>query len=341
MKDGIVFQMTKNFKKAIDLINGSQSWLITSHTRPDGDAIGCIKAFCELAAHLGKKAQPILLSPPAHWYNFIFEKPVPVLGNDFKLENLQNGSFGSFDLIIIVDTNSYVQLDDFDKWLKITKVPVLVIDHHITGDNLGNVEVIDSTAAATGEIVFDLFKFADWKITPVIAEALYIALSTDTGWFRFDNTDSRVMRNASSLIEFGASPSVVYHKLYQNYSPARLKLLGRMLNGVEFYHDGKIAFQHIMRSDFDATGATGSDTEEFVNECQRVNSVEAAALFVELKDGGFRCSLRSNGNVDVQKIASELGGGGHKMASGVNLKGSLTEAKKLILDKIEQQLLNS
>jgi len=330
--------MANNFKKAIELIKKSKSCIVTSHTRPDGDAIGCMKAFCEVAKNLGKSAQPILLSPPAQWYDFIFNKPVPVLGNDVKLEQLQNGSFGAFDLIIVVDTNSYVQLTDFDKWLKQSKIPVLVIDHHITGDGFATVEVVDSTAAATGEIIFDLFKSAGWEITPAIAEALYIAISTDTGWFRFDNTDSRVMRNASSLIEMGASSSVVYHKLYQNHSPARLRLLARMLTNLEFYHDNKIAIQHIMRSDFDATGAKGSDTEEFVNECQRVSSVEAAALFVELKDGGFRCSLRSNGKVDVQKIASELGGGGHKMASGVNLKGTLAETKKLILDLIEKQL---
>ncbi len=330
--------MSQNLKKAIDLINKSKSFLVTSHTRPDGDAIGCMKAFCDMAANLGKSAQPILLSPPAVWYDFVFGKHVPVLGNDVKLEQFQSGSFCSFDLVVIVDTNSYVQLTEFDKWLKESKVPVLVIDHHITGDGLGTVEVVDSTAAATGEIIFDLFKFANWEITPAIAQALYVALSTDTGWFRFDNTDSRVMRNASSLIELGAKPAQIYHKLYQNYSPARLKLLGKMLNSIEFHHDGKIVLQHIMRSDFDATGAIGADTEEFVNECQRVSVVCAAALFVELKDGGFRCSLRSNGSVDVQKLASELGGGGHKMASGVNLKGSLAEVKKLILEKFENQL---
>jgi phosphoesterase RecJ-like protein len=330
--------MSQNFEKAIELIGKSRNFLVTSHTRPDGDAIGCMKAVCDMAANLGKTAQPLLLSPPAVWYDFIFGKPVPVLGNDVKLEELQSGSFGLFDLVVIVDTNSYVQLPEFDKWLKTSKLPVLVIDHHVTGDGLGAVEIVDSTAAATGEIIFDLFKFAQWQITPAIAEALYVALSTDTGWFRFDNTDSRVMRNASSLIELGAKPSEIYHKLYQNYSPARLKLLVRMLNNLEFFHDGKIAIQHIMRSDFDATGAIGSDTEEFVNECQRVSVVEAAALFIELKDGGFRCALRSTGRVDVQKIASELGGGGHKMASGVNLKGSLAEVKKLILDRFEKQL---
>jgi len=188
---------TGDFKKAIELINKSKSWLVTSHTRPDGDAVGCIKAICEIAGQLNKNVKPILLSPPAQWYKNIFNSPVAVLGNDLKPDQLQNGSFGKFDLVIIVDTNSYVQLPEFDKWLKQSKVPVLVIDHHVTGDNLGTVEVIDSTAAAAGEIVFDLFKSAGWKITPAIAEALFIAISTDTGWFRFEKTDARVMRNAS------------------------------------------------------------------------------------------------------------------------------------------------
>ncbi len=327
-----------DFKKAIDLINRTNNWLVTSHTRPDGDSIGCMKVFCEVAKQLGKKAKPLLLSPMAEWYKFIFAEPVPVLGNDVKLDQLKAGSFGSLDLVVIVDTNSYVQLVEFDKWLKASNVPVLVIDHHLIGDRLGTVEIIDSTAAATGEIVLDLLEFAGWEITEQIAEALYIAISTDTGWFRFDNTDARVMRNASKLIELGARPSEIYHKMYQSYSPARLKLLGKMLESLELHHADRIALMFILRCDFDATGATGTDTEEFVNESQRISSVEASALFVELKDGGFRCSLRSNGKVDVQRIAAKLGGGGHKVAAGVNLKGPLAQAKKLILDELEKAL---
>jgi nanoRNase/pAp phosphatase (c-di-AMP/oligoRNAs hydrolase) len=115
---------TSDFKKAIELINNANSWLVTSHTRPDGDAAGCMKVFCEVAKQLGKKAKPLLLSPLARWYETIFESPVPVLGNDLKLEGLKNGSFGKFDLVIIVDTNSYVQLVEFDKWLRISKIPV-------------------------------------------------------------------------------------------------------------------------------------------------------------------------------------------------------------------------
>jgi phosphoesterase RecJ-like protein len=327
-----------DFKKAIDLINNTSNWLVTSHTRPDGDAVGCMKVFCEIAKQLGKNARPLLLSPPAEWYKFVFDSPVPVLGNDVKLEELKAGRFGEFDLAVIVDTNSYVQLADFDKWLKVSKIPVLVIDHHLTGDGLGTVEIIDSTAAATGEIILDLLKSVGWKVTPVMAEALYIALSTDTGWFRFENTDARVMRNASILVELGARPVEIYHKMYQSYSPARLKLLGKMLESLELHHDGKIALMFIMRRDFDLTGATGTDTEEFVNESQRISSVKASALFVELKDGGFRCSLRSDGKIDVRQIAAKYGGGGHKVAAGVNLKGPLQTAKKMILDEFEKAL---
>jgi len=327
-----------DFKKAIDLINSKKSWLVVSHTRPDGDSIGSSKTMCEITKQLGKEARPLLLSPPAQWYKFIFEKQVPVLGNDVKIEDIQSGKFGNFDLIVIVDTNSFVQLAGLEDYLKQSKIPILVIDHHISGDGLGTVEIVDSTAAATGEIILDLIKTAGWEITPEIADALYIAVSTDTGWFRFDNADARVMRNASILIENGARPTEIYRKMYQNYSLERLKLLGKMFENLELHHDNKIAIMHIMRSDFDATGATGPDTEEFVNESQRIRTVKASALLVELKDGGFRCSLRSDGSVDVRKIAQKFGGGGHKVAAGVNLKFNYEEAKKVILEEIIKEL---
>lgn len=333
-----IFVATDDFKKAIDLINKTKSWLVTSHTRPDGDAVGSMKTMCEIARQLGKEAKPLLLSPPAEWYKFIFNLPLPVLGNDIKIEDIQSGKIGDFDLIVIVDTNSFVQLVGLENYLKQSKVPTLVIDHHITGDKIGSTQIVDSSAAATGEIILDLIKSAGWKITSEIAEALYIAISTDTGWFRFDNTDARVMRNASVLIENGARPTEIYRKMYQNYSLARLKLLGKMFESLELHHDNKIALMHIMRSDFDETGATGPDTEEFVNESQRISSVKASALLVELKDGGFRCSLRSDGSVDVRKIAQKFGGGGHRVAAGVNLKFNYEQAKRVILEEIKKEL---
>ncbi len=330
--------ITGEFKKTTKLIKKASSVLVTSHTRPDGDAIGSMKAICKTLETLGKKTQPLLLSPPAEWYEFLFKPPAPVLGTDINLENLRNGDFGQYDLVIIVDTNSYVQLPEFNKWLKETNIAVLVIDHHITGDGLGSVELIDSTAAATGEIIYDLLKYAKWPITETIAEALFIALATDTGWFRFDNTDARVLRNASSLTEHGAKPSQIYQKMYQNYTPERFKLLGKMFESLELKNNDKIAIQHLTKEDFSKTGAINGDTEEFVNECQRIRSVRAAALFVETENGNWRGSLRSDGSVDVREIAQKFGGGGHKMAAGVNMNGPFDIVKEKILAELNAKL---
>jgi phosphoesterase RecJ-like protein len=328
-----------NFDKAIELINESSNILMTAHTRPDGDACGSVRAMCDALKALGKKVQPMFLSPLPEWYEFLFEQKPPILTNDITIEQLHGDTFDDCDLVLIIDTNSYVQLPQFDEWIKQTQKKVLVIDHHITGDNLGDIELIDTTAAAAGEIVFDLFNYAGWSITPEIAEALFVALSTDSGWFKFSNADSRIFRNAAKLIDAGASPAAIYRKLYQNFSPHRMDLLVRMLKSMKLHFDNRLAIQHIMRSDFDESGATGRDTENLIDECQRIASVEVAALFVELADG-FRCSLRSKGDVDVRKIAQKYGGGGHKMASGVNLPGPLEKAQKIVRDEVAAQLEN-
>ncbi len=329
---------TDDFTKAIDLINSAENILITSHTRPDGDACGSIRAMCDTLEHLGKKANPILLSPLAPWYEFLFEGDIPILGNDIPLEQLHAGRFDDCDLVIIIDTNSYVQLPEFDKWLKAADKKVLVIDHHVTGDALGDVEVIDTTAAAAGKIIFDLLKYAKWPITTQLAEALFVAIATDTGWFKFSNADSRLFRLAAELIDAGVEPTKIYEKLYHTLSPERMKLMVRMLESLELHFNGRVATQVIMRKDFDETGATDRDTENMIDQCQQIATVRVAALFVELKDGDFRCSLRSKGNVDVRQIAQTHGGGGHTMASGVNLPGPIKNAKKLVLDAVEKQL---
>ena len=328
-----------DFRKALELINNSTNVLLTSHARPDGDACGSVRAMCDMLARLGKKVQPVFLSPLASWYEYLFDEKVPILGNEITKDQLHAGHFDECDLVMIIDTNSYAQLPQFDKWLKETKKKVLVIDHHVSNDSLGDIELVDTTAAATGEIVLDLMKYANWPVTAQVAEALFVALSTDTGWFRFRNTDSRIFHCAAELIDAGARPNQIYDKMYHNFSPERMKLMLLMLASLELHFDGRVATQCIMRSDFDATGATGPDTENLIDECQRLSSVNVAVLFVELADGGFKCSLRSKGGVDVRKIAQKYGGGGHTVAAGVNnLDGPLENAEKLILDAVAEQL---
>ena len=326
-----------DFQKAVELINKSNNILLTTHTRPDGDACGSLVAIYDTLTSFGKNAKLILLSEIPEWYEFLLTEKVPILGKDVTVEQLKQGRFVEPDLIIIVDTNSYSQLPQFDQYLKQNNKPVLVIDHHVTADGLGDVELVDTTAAATGLIVLDLLKYADWPITEKIARALFVAVATDTGWFQFSNTDSRVHRSCAELIDAGAHPTQIYHDLYQNLSYQRFKLMAAMLNTLELHLDGRYATQHLLQADFEQAGATHKDTENLIDECRCIGTVEVAALFVELKDGRIKCSLRSTGTVDVCKIAQKFGGGGHKMAAGVHLPGPSQNAKQLIFEQIKEQ----
>ena len=328
----------RDFQKAIELIGKSSNILITSHTKPDGDACGCISAMCELLGTLDKNVTPLMLSAVPQWYEFLFAEKPAVLGEDVQLDELTAGRFGQFDLVLIVDTNSHSQLAKFNDYLKQNDKPVLILDHHETSDGLGDVELVDSDAASTALIVLDLLKFAGWPVTEKIAESLFVALATDTGWFQFSNSDSRVYRACAELIDAGVKPTQIYDHLYLNFSQERFKLMAGMLDKLELHLDGRFALMQITRQDFEQTGAAYSDTENLINECHRIDSVEASALFIELKDGRIRCSLRSRGPIDVSKIAAKFGGGGHTMAAGTFLPGPLENAKKLILAEMETSL---
>ncbi|MHC4792602.1 MAG: DHH family phosphoesterase [Planctomycetota bacterium] len=327
----------KDFQKAVELIDKGGNIVMTSHTRLDGDACGSVAAMAEALAAIGKKVKLIFLSEIPEWYTFLFSEKVPVLGKDVTLEQLTQGQFAGPDLIIIIDTNSNSQLPGFDQYLKQNDKPVLVIDHHETSDSLGDVELVDTTAAATALIVYELLKYAGWKISEKIALALLAGVATDTGWFHFSNTDSRVYRASAELIEAGVNPTEIYHELYQNLSLQRFRLMVRMLNTLELHFDGRFAMQQLVQEDFEQAGAAYKDTENLIDECQRIGSVEVSALFVELGDGRVRCSLRSRCATDVCEIAQKFGGGGHKTAAGAYLSGPVEQAKQLVFDEIAEQ----
>jgi phosphoesterase RecJ-like protein len=290
----------------MELIGNSKDILVTTHTRPDGDACGCVVAITEVLRALGKTVRPLLLSPMPDWYAFLFEHKVPVLGEDVQPEDLTGSGFGDVDLVIIADTNSYSQLPGLETYLKTSAKPVLVIDHHVPSDRVGQVEITDQTAAAAGLVLFDFLQCAGWPIPRKAAEGLFVAIATDTGWFHLRNTDSRVFRRCADLIEMGIDPNDLYRKLYQSFSDARFKLMVVMLNTIELHFNGRYASQYLRREDFERTGAAYRDTENLVNECQRIGSVGVSALFVELKDGRIRCSLRSRGEVDVNPLREGL-----------------------------------
>jgi len=336
----IIMINSMDFQKAVELINKSSSILLTTHIKPDGDACGSVAAMYDALTALGKKAELVFPSELPEWYEFLFTKKPAILEENIIVEPLKQGRFDKFDLIVLTDVNSNNQLAKFSEYLKQNDKPVLVIDHHITNDGLGDVELIDNTAAATALIVFDFLKYAGWEITEKIAQALFVAVATDTGWFQFGNTDSRVHRSCAELIDAGVNPTQLYHDLYQNFSFARFKLMAAMLSTLELHLDGRFATQHLRQQDFEQTGAAYSDTENLIDECWRISSVDTAALFVELPDGRVKCSLRSRGAIDVREVAAKFGGGGHTMAAGAHLQGPLKNAKQLIKAEVEKQFRN-
>jgi bifunctional oligoribonuclease and PAP phosphatase NrnA len=329
-------------QRAVELIDGSNHILVTTHTRPDGDACGCVAAMTRVLKARGKTVRPLFVSPIPEWYAFLFEEKVPVLGEDVQVQDLIDGRFGPIDLVVILDTNSSSQLPQFETYIKQSGVPILIFDHHVTSDKLGRVEIVDRTAAAAGLVLLEFLRQVVWPVGKEIAEGLFVAIATDTGWFHLRNTDSRVFRRCAELIDAGVDPNDLYRKLYQTFSHARFKLMAAMLNRLELHLDGRYASQYLIREDFERTGAAYRDTENLINECQRIGSVAVAALFMELRDGRIRCSLRSRPEgeraVDVSEIAAKFGGGGHKMAAGTYLPAPIEHAMQLIFDEVTKRL---
>ncbi len=329
-------------QRAVELIDGANHILVTTHIRPDGDACGCVAAMAEVLKDRGKTVHSLFVSPVPDGYVFLFEEKVPVLGEDVHVQALLDGDWGPIDLIVILDTNSYGQLSDFETYVRRSGVPILIFDHHVTSDKLGQVEVVDSTAAAAGLVLLEFLDQVGWPIPPKVAQALFVSIATDTGWFHLRNTDSRVFRRCAELIEAGVDPNDLYRRLYQTFSYARFKLMSVMFDRLELHLDGRYASQYLLREDFERTGAAYRDTENLINECQRIASVAVAALFMELRDGRIRCSLRSRPEgervVDVSEIAGRFGGGGHKMAAGTYLPAPIEHAMKLIFDEVAKRL---
>ncbi|HNS20488.1 MAG TPA: bifunctional oligoribonuclease/PAP phosphatase NrnA [Sedimentisphaerales bacterium] len=338
------------YRRAAELIDGAEHILVTTHLRPDGDACGCVAAMTHVLRESGKTVRPLFVSPMPDWYGFLFDEKVPVLGEDVQTEDLVGGKLGPVDLVVILDTNSYSQLPGFDDYLRRVGTPVLVVDHHATSDGLGRVEITDPTAAAAGLVLLEFLKQLGRPITRTVAQALFVAIATDTGWFHLRNTDSRVFAACAELIDLGVDANDLYRKLYQTFSPARFRLMTVLLERVELHLDGRYASQYLLREDFERTGAAYRDTENMVNECQRIGSVQVAALFVELRDGRIRCSLRSRPDsqhccgtdapsaVDVSEIAAAFGGGGHRMAAGTYLPAPIEHAMQLIRDELVKRL---
>jgi phosphoesterase RecJ-like protein len=324
--------MPVDWPRFVQRIREHRRFLLTTHIRPDCDALGSCLGMAGVLAQLGKQVRIVngQATPP----NLRFIDPakqIQAIGVDVQpAELLADG----FDVLMVLDTSAWAQIGPMGDVVRATKAKKIVLDHHESSDDLGAELFKDTAAEATGKLVAEAAGQLGVPITPQIARPLFAALATDTGWFRFASATAETFRVAAKLVDAGAAPSELYHSLYENNTLARTKLIGRILSRTEAELDGKLLHTAALVEDFQATGALPSDTEDVINLTLQVGTALVAMIMVEQQSGGFKISFRSRSAVDCSKLAEQFGGGGHKAAAGAFITGPLDEARAKLLEAI-------
>jgi bifunctional oligoribonuclease and PAP phosphatase NrnA len=314
--------MAINWKPLRQLIDANQRFVLSSHVRPDADALGSELAFASILANLGKSVRVVNPSAaPAHLDFLDPDNRVMKIGTDISIDEVCDT-----DVHIVLDTSAWAQLQDVGKALRKTTAKKVVIDHHVSSDDIGAMVFRDGKAEATGTLVFRFADSCGLSLSEEAAGFLYCAIATDTGWFRFPSTTGETMRIAGRLMDLGAEPPTYYRLLYERYSAARMKLIGRALSHMQIECDGRLAYIVVRDEDFRVTGASPPDTEDLVNECLRIEGTEAAFVAIEQNNHSLKFSLRSRSSFDVAAIAEQFGGGGHKQAAGTVVQGPIANA---------------
>jgi bifunctional oligoribonuclease and PAP phosphatase NrnA len=300
-------------------IESRARFVLTSHARADGDAVGSTLACYEILRRMGKQAEVVLHDGVPRVY-----RQLPFAGSVIHAECVN----GSYDAAILLECDSIqrTRLDGLESQFLIN------IDHHKSGRNFAHVNWIDPKAVATAEMVYKLARRARVEISPEIATCLYTAVLTDTGAFMFEGTNEHTFELARELVLAGADPALCARHIYFGHSTAKMRLLGLALSALQ--REGPLAWIWVTQEQMERTGAKEEDCEGLVNYALAIGDVEVAVFFRELPDSRFRVSMRSKGKLDVARIAEDFGGGGHICASGCSVEGPLHAAVESVLGKV-------
>jgi phosphoesterase RecJ-like protein len=315
------------------LVGEAQSFVLTSHMRPDCDAIGSEIGLALALRSLGKTVRIVNADPvPPHIAFIDPNRDVRVLGRDTTDADLK------CDVLAVLDTSAWSQLGPMAEVVRNTSARRIVIDHHVSQDDMSAVVFKDTASESSGRLVLQAIDSIGATLTAQIAAALFAAIATDTGWFRFPSVGEATLAAAARLVAAGAKPNQVFAVLYEQNSLPRLLLQGRILSNVKSHLGGRLLSTAITQADLNAVGAEATDTEDVINRLLSVAGVEVALLFLELGPQETKVSLRSRSTFDVNQVAARFGGGGHKAASGVRYSGPLSEAEPAVLAAVTQSL---
>lgn len=322
-----------DYNRIIEILKSNNSFVITTHVNPDGDAIGSELALAYFLQKLEKKIWIINHSPTPENFIFLDEENL-IQKYDAKLDDYILNA----DVLLAVDFNSLGRARSMMQVLEKSKAYKVIIDHHRNPQNFVNEIFYDIDEPATGNIIYKLIKtYNPDLIDKKTADALYAAIMTDTGSFRFERITPELHLIVADLISRGANPSYIYNKIYNEMSIEKLKLLGEAITNINLEADGKIAFMILDRQLIEKYVKTEEefDVEGFVNYCLSLKSVKVGLLFFELKNG-VKVSLRSKEKFPVNSLAEKFGGGGHLNAAGIRLDGMRLNE---VLPKVIQQAI--
>ncbi len=317
-----------------ELLQGISTVVVTSHIRPDCDALGSELAMAGLLRRLGKQVQIVNAQATPELLAFMDpEGQIQVLDEQVSREEVQKA-----DLLMVLDTSAWAQLGAMGEVIRTFPATKVVIDHHLSSDDLGAMEFRDTQAEATGRLVYEVCQYLGITPDAQMARALFAAVATDTGWFHFPSTRSDTFELAGRLMELGAVPQEIYRNLYEQDTLARLKLRGRVLARAETQLQGRVIHSAVFEEDFQITGAERAATEDLINLMLVVAGVQVAVMLIQLGPQQFKLSLRSRCHVDCSQVAARFGGGGHKAAAGALLQGEYQQLLRQVLDAVREAL---
>ena len=327
--------MPLDWSPLADLIATCDRFLVTTHVRPDGDALGSEVGMVGLLRQKGKDVRVVNASRTPPRYDFL--DPDGTLFEHFGSQ-VTADDLADRDAVVILDLSAWSQLGDVADWVRAFPGPRLVVDHHVSQDDLGATYLKDTSAEATGTLVAQAVEALGATLTPEMSTGLLTAIAMDTGWFRHPNTRPETLRTAARLTESGARIEEIYRLLFERSTLGRLRMLGESLSSLRTDLDGRIAYATVTRADFDRTGAIPQDTEDLVDYTVSVEGVDVGLLFIEQAKGGIKLSVQSRNGMDCSKLAGQFGGGGHRAAAGATLADPMSEAVPRVLQAVRSTL---
>ncbi|HUR32432.1 MAG TPA: bifunctional oligoribonuclease/PAP phosphatase NrnA [Vicinamibacterales bacterium] len=313
------------FQQIVDAVRQGQRFVVSSHSRPDGDSIGSQLAFAYAARALGKEV--VIVNKDA--------APPPLLAFPGVTSiQIADEVSGEFDAAVIMECGDLGR----PGVAGLGRYFVINIDHHPGNTGYGALNWFDESAAACGEMVFDLVTALGVPMTIEIATHIYLAILTDTGSFHYSSISPRTFDICRQMLEAGVDPVSVARSVYDSNNMGRLKLFGAVLSAMQIDPSGRIAIVYLDHEMARAAGGTYEDTEGLINLPLTVKEIQSVVFFKQVEGDDYRVSMRSKGDIDIGAVAKEFGGGGHKNAAGCSVSGAIDALQKTFLEKIEQAI---